>query len=115
MMGDYVGNSHDSRAWDRWTFKFADGRPDIVCEGQDVVVAGREIREAAEVRGRKEVDADYFLKADKHGYEHFIYRKDLANDPDREKEPDPFVHRDFIVGKALWIWWPPGRWFRLIR
>ena len=29
--------------------------------------------------------------------------------------PVTWVERRHIVGKAFAIWWPPGRWFRLIR
>ena len=38
---------------------------------------------------------------------------DLAGAPSQEDFYS--VGREFIVGKALWIWWPQGRWFHLIR
>ena len=34
---------------------------------------------------------------------------------EEEWEGAHFVDEKFIVGKALWIWWPRGRWFHLIR
>jgi signal peptidase I len=115
MMGDNVGNSHDSRAWVKYTFKFKDGSTHSV-ESQDFSESVEALQEWAERNGKKDIP-DYLMKADEHGNERAIWRRDLvhAEGKDYESEPAPFVDRKYLVGKALWIWWPPGRWGRLIK
>ena len=55
----------------------------------------------------------YAIDGDEHGNEVAIMQDQLL----REEPAEPFrlVDEKFIVGKALWIWWPQGRWFHLIR
>ena len=112
MMGDNVANSHDSRAWVKRTFLLKDGRR-IVCESQQVNEPySRFNRELQEKLGLSEAPA-FAIDGDEHGNEVAITREML----DRELPPEEFrqVPEKFIVGKALWIWWPQGRWFHLIR
>ncbi|HVR84867.1 MAG TPA: hypothetical protein VMU54_11190, partial [Planctomycetota bacterium] len=56
---------------------------------------------------------DIGIDGDEHGNEVALFESDIEKqDP---PEPFRFVDEKFIVGKALWIWWPNGRWFHLIR
>jgi signal peptidase I len=112
MMGDNVANSHDSRAWVKRTFLLKDGRQ-IVCESQQVNEPySRFNRQLQEKLGLPEPPA-YAIDGDEHGNEIAITREML----DHELQEEEFrqVPEKFIVGKALWIWWPQGRWFHLIR
>jgi len=118
MMGDNVANSHDSRAWVQRTFKLKpspehpEGRL-IVCESQQVNEPfTRYNRQLKEKLGLSE-DPVFAIDGDEHGNEVAITRDML----DHELEEKEFrqVPEKFIVGKALWIWWPQGRWFHLIR
>jgi hypothetical protein len=112
MMGDNVANSHDSRAWVKRTFLLKDGRK-IVCESQQVNEPySRFNRELQEKLGLSDPPA-YAIDGDEHGNEVAITREML----DHELPAEEFrqVPEKFIVGKALWIWWPQGRWFHLIR
>ena len=55
----------------------------------------------------------YAIDGDEHGNEVAIMRENF-----KEELPSVsyrLVDEKFIVGKALWIWWPQGRWFHLIR
>ncbi len=128
MMGDNVGSSHDSRAWTQYAYRLRGRAEPVECESQETTDSGTEhafIRRIAEKYGLTKYP-DVGIKADKYGNEWALYRGDP---PERvppgapvgiivESEPpgpSPFVHRDFIVGKAFWVWWPRSRWFRLIR
>ncbi len=119
MMGDNVGSSHDSRAWRRYTFTFNDGRKPVVCESQDFKSSDAEIQEWCARTGYKsETSPDYVLIGDEFGMEHAIDKRTLVLTEKGEyykDDPFPLVEEKFIVGKALWIWWPPGRWGRLIK
>ena len=112
MMGDNVANSHDSRAWVKRTFLLKDGRK-IVCESQQVNEGySRFNRQLQEKLGLSEPPL-YGIDGDENGNEVAITEEQF----DHEEEPKAFrfVDEKFIVGKALWIWWPQGRWFHLIR
>jgi signal peptidase I len=111
MMGDNVANSHDSRAWVERTFELKDGRK-IVCELQQVNQGGTEFnRRLQEKLGLPDVP-DFGIDGDVDGNDVAIQREQIKNDTQR---PFHFVDQKYIVGKALWIWWPQGRWFHLIR
>lgn len=112
MMGDNVGNSHDSRKWKKYTFHHRKHGP-IVFEGQ----ARKGTDERAELARQLGLakPPDYYIKADINGREWHFDETDL--DPEHSTEPEKFifVHRRYIIGKAFWVWWPPGRWFKMIR
>jgi hypothetical protein len=55
---------------------------------------------------------DLGIDGDEHGNEVALFDSDIES---QKTEPFRFVDEKFIVGKALWIWWPNGRWFHLIR
>jgi signal peptidase I len=111
MMGDNVANSHDSRAWVETVFKLKDGR-EIVCESQEIN------KHEAQMRLKEKLGLDhlpdYVIDADRHGNEIFFSQKDIEGGSPTKRE-FRFVDRKYIVGKGLWIWWPQGRWFHLIR
>ena len=123
MMGDNVRNSHDSRAWSETVFTLADDR-EIHAEGQEISRSG--LDDLQKRFGLTE-QPDIHIKADRKGYEWLLY--EAGREPssshravavlkeDGKEGPNEFrfVHERFIVGKAFWIWWPPGRWFTLIR
>jgi signal peptidase I len=124
VMGDNVNSSHDSRSWTEVTYTLADGRR-IVCEGQ--VVASPEVtREELQARYGLTLTPDLAISADAVGQEWALYRDDPGPLPrgvpagvlapgEPTSKAHPFIHQKFLVGKALWTWWPAGRWFRLIR
>jgi len=109
MMGDNVANSHDSRAWIEETFELKDGRR-VVCEHQQVNYM--DIRERLKKKYNLPELPDYGIDGDVDGNEVAIFQEQIQN---RTTRPFHFVEERFIVGKALWIWWPQGRWFHLIR
>jgi len=112
MMGDNVANSHDSRAWVKRTFLLKDGRK-IVCESQQVNEGMSRFNTQLQKKLGLEQPLKYGIDGDEHGNEVAITEENF--DRELEKEPFRFVDEKFIVGKALWIWWPQGRWFHLIR
>lgn len=112
MMGDNVASSHDSRAWLEHTFTLKNGKT-IVCEEQQVIRYGDFLRTLKEKYDLPRVP-DIGIDGDEHGNEIPINFEDIAADGEKTRE-FRFVDEKFIVGKALWIWWPPGRWFHLIR
>jgi len=113
MMGDNVTNSHDSRAWVKKTFTLQNGRK-IVCEQQQVTEALKFREHLKEKYGLAELP-DIGIDGDEDGNEVAIFRKDLDAQHPESTDVAPLVHEKYIVGKALWIWWPQGRWFHLIR
>jgi hypothetical protein len=120
MMGDNVNNSHDSRAWREQSFTLRDG---LIArfEEQELMLKDLSSYKAESMKARERwmqqhglsEPPDYFIVADQYGHEHGLSLSDVR-DEGRPK-PSPFVHRKFLVGKALWVWWPPPSWFRLIR
>jgi signal peptidase I len=111
MMGDNVANSHDSRAWVQRTFKLRDGRT-IVCESQQVNEGMSGFNRRLQEKLQLEKPLKYGIDGDEHGNEVAITEDNFLSE---EKKAFRFVDEKFIVGKALWIWWPQGRWFHLIR
>ncbi len=124
MMGDNVENSHDARSWTRRAYQLADGRGPIIYEEQDRAYDRTKCQETKEKYGL-ETEPDLVLKADEYGNEWALYNKDPGNLKGKpfagviaeEVINEAFFEVDekFVVGKALWIWWPQGRWFKLIR
>lgn len=124
MMGDNVGSSHDSRAWVLKRFELADGRV-VEFEGQEEDNTKAVTKEELMKRYDLKKLPDKIVAADKYGVPWALYEEDPGDLPAgrpvgvlRNRLPEePFrtIPEKFVVGKALWIWWPPGRWFRLIR
>ena len=109
MMGDNVTNSHDSRAWIKRTIKLKNGRT-IICESQQVDYGS--IRQTLQKKFNLPTSPDHGIEGDIDGNDIAYNQEDIESD---NREPFHFVDEKFIVGKALWIWWPQGRWFHLIR
>ncbi len=129
MMGDNVRNSHDSRGWIRRTVTLKDGRPPVVCESMEYKESnksGEALQRFMQRYGLKE-EPDLFIENDENGSAWGLYRKDPGTGIlkpglplaviEEEKKPEPAyrIPGKFIVGKALWVWYPMGRWFSLIR
>jgi len=115
MMGDNVNNSHDSRAWVRHEFVLKDGRR-IVCESQDVSHSSMaEAKERWSRRNGGKTAPTHVIAADIHGHEQAWNSWDVDEERSPAPQAAPFVEGRYILGKAFWTWWPPGRWFRLIR
>jgi signal peptidase I len=112
MMGDNVANSHDSRAWVKRTFHMKDGRT-IVCEDQQIVRSySSDFLKMLQEKYNLPRTPDLGIDGDEHGNEVPLYENEIES---QETQEFRWVHEKFIVGKALWIWWPQGRWFTLIR
>jgi hypothetical protein len=112
MMGDNVANSHDSRAWVKRTFHMKDGRT-IVCEDQQIVRSySSDFLKNLQEKYHLERTPDLGIDGDEHGNEVPLFENEIES---QETQEFRWVHEKFIVGKALWIWWPQGRWFTLIR
>jgi hypothetical protein len=113
MMGDNVTNSHDSRAWIRHTFHLKDGRS-VVCEEQQIIRSySNNYLEGLKEKFGLPRTPEIGIDGDEHGNEVPIFQDEVESED--KPEPFRFVDEKFIVGKALWIWWPVGRWFHLIR
>jgi signal peptidase I len=112
MMGDNVANSHDSRAWVKHIFHLKNGT-DVVCEDQQVVRSfSTDFLKKLQEKYNLSRTPDLGIDGDEHGNEIALFDSDIES---QETQPYRFVDEKFIVGKALWIWWPQGRWFHLIR
>ncbi len=115
MFGDNVSNSQDSRLWKKHVYRMKDGST-IICEGQ--ADKSKNIRMKESFRKRHGLDSppDYYIQADWRGHARAFQREDLdLNHPQPSIEKFITVDRRHIVGKAFWVWWPPGRWFHMIR
>jgi hypothetical protein len=112
MMGDNVANSHDSRAWVKRTFVLKDGRK-IVCESQQVMDGYNQFSTRLKEKLGITEPLKYAIDGDIDGNEVAILESQF--DHELDAVPAREVDEKFIVGKALWIWWPQGRWFHLIR
>lgn len=99
VLGDNASVSKDARAWKSVRLTLRDGR-EILCE-----------KDAIE--RLYDAEAEMRVRADQFGEEVLVLKKDLV----KEEGPDifRFVHRRYIVGKAILTFWPIGRWFRSIR
>ena len=130
MMGDNVNNSHDSRAWRECTFLLKDGRT-VLCEAQEVNNEKEITKKALQKQYGLNDEPNVLIAADIYGNRWALYSHDPGDlkpgtlagiidrarqsEEDREGQPHPYIDQKFIVGKAFWVWWPSGRWFRLIR
>jgi signal peptidase I len=130
MMGDNVARSHDARSWTRRVYTL-ENEDTVECEEQESggnpTVRWEDFQQKHGLSVRPEV----YLGADRFGRPWALYRREdapkdlptgvvgigILKDGRQPTVDEPFhkVRREFIVGKALWTWWPPTRWFRLIR
>jgi hypothetical protein len=94
VIGDNVAVSHDSRAWKLCSID-SPVRGKIEYESQSRDTDGRGNTVIIDRNGNRHVLKGYI------NYE--------------SSENYPFVHRKYIVGKALVVWWPTSRWFNIIR
>ena len=123
-----VAVEHVAEATTTRTFKLENGKS-FEAEGQEIKEYGQEIDDAM-TRYGLEKRPDYLVIADQHGNQWVLYKPEnrpeslptnnpfvgvLAENGVVGPEAAPLVHEKFIVGKAFWIWWPPGRWFDLIK
>ena len=104
MMGDNTARSQDSRAWTRVQYRLKGGRV-VVCENAEKL-EGFAAREIAEKKGI-DPPPDVIIRSDLYGNLVHFYDADVEVGP--VETPAPFVDERFIVGKALWIWWPVDR------
>lgn len=91
VLGDNTSSSRDSRLWKAVQFTLRDGR----------IVLAYDDSETVQVRSGNLRVRDVF------GYEHLISREDILN---RTVSYSPFVPAKDVVGRALWVAWPPVRW-----
>ena len=106
-MGDNTQGSYDSRSWRLQTYELPDG----TIRGFDF-----ENRLAPDCNPRRLPDGRTAF-ADVHGNEFVFSEADLKAPP--RTEPAPFIHRRYLLGKAVAVFWPippfgPFRW-KLIR
>lgn len=106
-MGDNTQGSYDSRSWRMLEFDLKDR----VIRGFDF-----DNRTAPDCNPRRLPDGRMVF-ADVHGNEFTFSEADLAGPP--RSEPAPFIHRRYLLGKAVAVFWPippfgPFRW-KLIR
>ncbi len=129
MMGDNVDNSHDSRAWTRRSYAL-DGDREIQFEAQAENPREEDRKRLLALlqdRFNLTPPPDVILEGDKDGNPWALYYTEpkgyrprtgvgvIQGGGAKSLGSYPFIERKFIVGKAFWIWWPEGRWFRLIR
>jgi signal peptidase I len=106
VLGDNASVSKDARSWRKKTFHLKNGET-VVCE-RDAVDTG-----VGKYQDHYDRPLALVVKNDQYGAQVPIFEEDLVGEPD--DEAFPYVPERYIVGKALWIWWPPTRWFRAIR
>jgi signal peptidase I len=104
-MGDNTQGSYDSRSWSLETFRLPD---------REITGFWFENRTAPDCNPRPLPDGRISF-ADIHGNEHVFAESELLEPP--RTEPGPFIHRRYLLGKAIAVFWPiisPFRW-KLIR
>lgn len=113
MMGDNTENSHDSRAWIRYSYKIRGRAEPVECEGQETSQNDGDI--LREVREKFNLAREPYIaiRADKNGDAHHFAEDELLEQV--KPEAFRFVDERFIVGKAFWTWFPLPRAFRIIR
>ncbi|HZL99810.1 MAG TPA: signal peptidase I [Planctomycetota bacterium] len=105
-MGDNTQGSYDSRAWGTLTWRLRDGRE---------ITGFRFEHPTAPDRNPRNLPDGRTVFADIHGNEFVFSKADLVEPP--RIEPGPFIHRRYLLGKAVAVFWPifdPFRW-KLIR
>jgi hypothetical protein len=104
-MGDNTQGSYDSRSWTLQTFKLADRE-----------ITGFQFEnQSAPDRNPRRLPDGRIAFADVHGNEFVFSEADLVEPP--RSEPCPFIHKRYLLGKAVAVFWPiisPFRW-KLIR
>lgn len=112
MLGDNVNNSHDGRAWKKYTVKLTDGR--VIEYESQAKVTRSEAKQAWAKRHGQEGEPYLYIESDINGHEQGIYFKQIA--PDGETDDyAPFVEGRFIIGRAFAVCWPLSRSLRMIR
>ncbi len=101
VMGDNVPHSSDSRMWQMET---------VTLEGGAQFQA-ESLRNGGGQR-RRDPDGTEAVR-DVYGNEWIIAPGSFAERS--YPVPAPYVEARHVVGKAFLVWWPPGRWFRIIR
>lgn len=107
-MGDNTQSSHDSRTWETMTYELADGRE---ISGFWFDAGGPNPPPDANPRRHRNGSLTF---ADVHGDEITFRPHEVIG---QRQEPAPFIHRRFLLGKAVVVFWPvwsPFRW-KLIR
>jgi len=104
MMGDNTARSQDSRAWTRVQYRLKGGRV-VICE-QAERLEGFAAADFAEKEGISP-KPDVIIRSDLYGNQVHFYDADVEVGP--VETAAPFVDERFVVGKALWIWWPVDR------
>lgn len=124
VMGDNVTSSHDSRGWIKKSYQLTNGEL-VEYEGQQEFDRGVDV-DSIKDRYKLQVTPSEIV-ADKYGRIWALYAQGTDPGPLPPRVPAGVIAstprdqefyeigENFIVGKALWIWWPPGRWFTLIR
>ena len=124
VMGDNVTSSHDSRGWVKKRYKLEGIAEPIEFEGQQEFDKGVDVDSIQARYGLPVTPSE--LVADKYGRIWALYTEGTtppippgvpAGVIEKKLPTEDFyeIGENFIVGKALWVWWPPGRWFNLIR
>ena len=109
MLGDNVNNSHDGRAWKKYTVVLKDGRV-IEYEGQSLIDK-QEVRERW-ARRHNCPEPNHYVEADIHGHEQAWRDVDVKS---RDERPYNLVKGRFIIGRAFAVCWPLDRCLKLIR
>ena len=110
MLGDNVNNSHDGRAWRKYTIRLRSGE---VIEYESQAAKNFEAKIAwAKRTGRQE--PTHLIEADKDGHERAIYEEQIKEGPG-SGDNFPFVDGSYIIGRAFAVCWPFSRSLRLIR
>jgi signal peptidase I len=108
-LGDNTQGSHDSRSWELATYELPDRS-----------VTGFWFNADAPDRNPRKLPDGQIAFADVHGDEAVFRESDALNlqrDRTPPREPAPFIHRRYLLGKAMVVFWPivdPFRW-KLIR
>jgi signal peptidase I len=108
MLGDNTGASRDSREWEGFVFRTKDGR-EFVCDSYGVRLDdGPETSPSV----RPTPDGNAFEIWDSYGAHRILPKSDLVDGTYR-REPQPFVRREDLVGRAFFIFFPlrsEGNW-----
>jgi signal peptidase I len=102
-LGDNTQGSHDSRSWELATYEL-----------EERSVTGFWFNVEAPDRNPRYLPDGRVAFADVHGDETVFARDDVV---DLTRQPAPFIHQRYLLGKAMVVFWPvfhPFRW-KLIR